>query len=169
MFPLAMFSYHCDYIKEPVFILIIILRLSLFDVLSFSFSFFYYPDLDRAADEPFIKIPRRRGQLTFEGAIVPPSGRGCRGTMIVGKEDVDPYGAPTLHYVRPRPPRACLVLSVFYGHFEHGVAPCGGIISGIQTSSRTAKSREKKYMRYFFPCPQAIISHCIVESTYMRY
>jgi len=70
---------------------------------------------------------------------VPPSARGCRGTMIVGKENVDLYGAPTLHYVRSRPPRACLVLSVFY---EHGVAPCGGIISDI--SSRTEKSREKK-------------------------
>jgi len=89
-------------------------------------------------------IPLRRGQLTFEGAIVPPSRWGCRGTMIVSMEDIDPCGAPTLHYVRLRPPRACLVLSVFYEHFEHGVAPCGGIISDIRTFSRTEKSRGKK-------------------------
>lgn len=125
--------------------------------------------MDRAADKSFIKISPRRGQLTFEGAIVPPSERGCRGTIvgIVGKEDVDPYGAPTPHYVRPSPPRACLVLSMFYGHFKHGVAPCRGIISGIRTSSRTTKSRGKKiyavFLRvllvptsYYLPLPRRI-------------
>lgn len=55
MLPLAILSYHCYYIKEPSFILIIILRLSLFDVLSSS-TFFYYPDLDRTADEPLLRF-----------------------------------------------------------------------------------------------------------------
>lgn len=64
--------------------------------------------------------------------------------MIVGKKDVDLYGAPTLHYVRPRPPRACLILLVFYGHLEHGVAPCGDIIFGILNFFETEKSGGKK-------------------------
>lgn len=71
MLPLAVFSCHCDYIKEPSFILIIILRLSLFDVLSASSFFYHRYVLDRTVDEPLLRFLYKEVSWLSRGRLCP--------------------------------------------------------------------------------------------------
>lgn len=70
MLPLAILSYHCDYIKESSFILIIILRLSL-DLTSSLFFLFYHPDLDRTVDELLLRFLHEEVSWLSRGRLCP--------------------------------------------------------------------------------------------------
>lgn len=89
--------------------------------------------------------------------------------MIVGKEDVDPYDAPTLHYVRPRPPRV-LSSRCFTGISSTGLY-LAEVSSPIFELLRERKRAEERkcavFLQVFFS--SYYLSLCIVGCIYTCY